>query len=120
MLEPIKISVKTWDWKAQTVGGEDNKVAIWVILNRIESWYYKTKKLKLNIEVYNLRSDSFDCWNLFDFLTHYRLVENAKLKYPVIINSEGQVIDGRHRICKAILKGLKEVDAIQILDARVI
>jgi hypothetical protein len=120
MIEPINRNVKNWDWKAQTVWEEDNKTAIWVILNGIESWFYQTRKIKLNIEVYNLRSDSFDCWNLFDFLTHYRLVESAKLKYPVIINSEGQVIDGRHRICKAILKGIKEVDAVQILDSRVI
>lgn len=118
MLEAINNNVKNWDWKSQTVWEE--KFSIPNLINKIEQGYHKTRKLKLNLDIYNLKVDSFECNNLFNFLTHYKLVEKANLKYPVIINSEGQVIDWRHRICKAILKGIKEIDAIQIIDSPII
>ena len=99
---------------------EDESIAIATLINRIEQWYYQTRKIDLSIDIYNLKTDGFKCDNLFEFLTHYELVKNSDLNYPVIINNEWQVIDGRHRICKAILKWDKKIKAIQILDSTVI
>jgi len=38
--------------------------------------------------------------------------DKADLNYPVIVTNNGEVIDGRHRILKAIGKGLKYVKAV--------
>lgn len=118
MIDAINNNIKNWDWKSQVVWEE--KFSIPNLINKIEQGYYKTKIVKLNLEVYNLRVDNFKCETLFEFLTHYKLVDKANLKYPVIINQEGQVVDGRHRVCKAILKWMKEINAIQILDSTII
>lgn len=122
MLEPIEIDLKRWGYNRQTVWVTEDSEGITIpqLIQKIEDWYYQTKKLKYNIEAFNLRTDSFDCNNLFEFLVHLKMTENSNLKYPIIINNQWQVIDWRHRICKAILQGKKELDAIQILDDTVI
>ena len=120
MKKPIKKSLEKWNWRSQSIWEWEDKLFIPQLINRVENWYYQTRKVKLDLKIYNLQTDSFDCETLFQFLQHYILVENADMSYPVIINNMGQVIDGRHRICKAILLWKKSIKAIQILDSSVI
>ncbi len=44
---------------------------------------------------------------------HARLMQAADLSFPVILAAEGRVMDGMHRIAKALLLGLATVDAVQ-------
>ena len=44
---------------------------------------------------------------------HVRLIHEANLSFPVILAAEGRVMDGMHRIAKALMLGLKRVDAVQ-------
>ena len=44
---------------------------------------------------------------------HARWIEEADLSFPVILSSDGCVMDGMHRAAKALLKGLKSVTAVQ-------
>ena len=44
---------------------------------------------------------------------HARLVAEADLSFPVILASNGAVMDGRHRIAKARQLGLTSIDAVQ-------
>ena len=37
----------------------------------------------------------------------------SDLAFPVILSSDGRVMDGMHRICKALLQGLDCVDAVR-------
>lgn len=37
----------------------------------------------------------------------------ADLSYPVILAADGRVMDGMHRIAKALAMGLETVDAVQ-------
>lgn len=120
MLQAIKRRVKDYNWKTQKVWKDDDTVQIPSIIGKIENGDYSIKELDLDLEIYNLRTDSFSCEDLFEFCVHYQLVQNADLKYPVIINCQGQVVDGRHRICKAILQWKKTIKAIQVLDDYII
>lgn len=120
MLYSIKESVRTWNWRSQSIWEWDDKMMIPVLIDRLERWFYKTKEVTIDLQLFNLRSDSFTCTNLFEFLTHYKLVEDANLKYPVIVNREWQIIDWRHRVCKAIMKWNKSIKWIMILDASII
>ncbi len=45
--------------------------------------------------------------NFHDYLTHFKRVVNADLAAPIIIRSDGLVMDGRHRILKAFHDGVK-------------
>ncbi|MBX2879336.1 MAG: hypothetical protein KTR32_05350 [Granulosicoccus sp.] len=46
---------------------------------------------------------------------HAQLIEEADLSYPIILDSAGRVMDGMHRICKALLLQHKQVKAVQFV-----
>lgn len=46
---------------------------------------------------------------------HARLMQECDLQFPVILSSDGRVMDGMHRICKALLEGHEEIEAIRFL-----
>lgn len=46
-------------------------------------------------------------------LSHIRLIEAADLAYPIILSASGAVMDGMHRIAKAVLQGRQEIEAVQ-------
>jgi len=46
-------------------------------------------------------------------LEHMRLIRECDLRYPIILDSSGRVMDGMHRVCKALLEGLDHVPAVQ-------
>jgi hypothetical protein len=44
---------------------------------------------------------------------HARLIEDVDLSYPVILGVDGRVMDGMHRIAKALLLGRETISAVQ-------
>ena len=44
---------------------------------------------------------------------HARLMRDADLGFPVILSSDGRVMDGMHRICKALLLGQDRIEAVR-------
>lgn len=49
---------------------------------------------------------------------HARLIEEVDLSYPIILGFDGRVMDGMHRVAKALLLGRETISAVQF-DARV-
>jgi hypothetical protein len=45
---------------------------------------------------------------------HARDIYEADFQYPIILSPSGVVLDGMHRLCKAFLEGLEEIDAVQL------
>ena len=81
MLDNIKQELKIWDSKAQGIWEWDNRISIPNLISRLERDYYITKEVDIDLQVYDLSTTSFTCPDLFQFMTHYKLVENANLKY---------------------------------------
>ena len=46
---------------------------------------------------------------------HCQLIMAADLAYPVILDSAGRVMDGMHRIGKALMLGHDHIDAVQFM-----
>jgi hypothetical protein len=44
---------------------------------------------------------------------HLRLIEDVDLSYPIILGVDGRVMDGMHRIAKALLEGRSTISAVQ-------
>ena len=44
---------------------------------------------------------------------HCKLMKETDLKFPIILSSNGRVMDGMHRVCKAIIEGRKTIKAVQ-------
>ena len=51
--------------------------------------------------------------DLRDFAAHMRKVLNADLSYPIILAPNGVIMDGRHRLTKAILEGRTTIKAVR-------
>jgi hypothetical protein len=46
-------------------------------------------------------------------LEHIRLMDEADLSYPIILSASGAVMDGMHRVAKAVRLGHHDIDAVQ-------
>lgn len=44
------------------------------------------------------------------------MIEEADLTYPIIIDHVGRVLDGMHRVCKALNQGLETILAYRLLE----
>jgi hypothetical protein len=47
---------------------------------------------------------------------HALLINEADLAFPVILSSDGRIMDGMHRIAKALLLGQSHVLAVQFAE----
>ena len=46
-------------------------------------------------------------------LEHVRLIEEADLSFPIILSASGAVMDGMHRVARAVLQGRHDIEAVQ-------
>jgi hypothetical protein len=47
---------------------------------------------------------------------HARLIDEADLIYPIILAANDEVMDGRHRLAKALREGRATIDAVQFTE----
>lgn len=55
----------------------------------------------------------YDLSSMRDFCGHIQLILNSDLDSPIILNEDGALMDGRHRIMRAILDGKETVKAVR-------
>ena len=51
--------------------------------------------------------------SLREMVTHIEAVNNADLKYPIILDEDGELLDGRHSIMKAMLNRDESINAVR-------
>ena len=75
---------------------------------------YKTFDLPLvGIDISHM---PFSSSTFGQFLYHLKRVNDTNLDYPVILDDEGVICDGWHRVAKAYLEGRPTVKAIRLLE----
>jgi elongation factor P hydroxylase len=57
--------------------------------------------------------DQFQRATVRRVVDHVRLIEEVELSHPIILGSDGRVMDGMHRIAKALLEGRTTISAVQ-------
>lgn len=50
-----------------------------------------------------------------NILEHLALIEACDLRYPIILDAAGRVMDGMHRICKAVKNRVPTLPAVQFV-----
>lgn len=45
---------------------------------------------------------------------HARDIYEVDFQFPIILSPSGEVLDGMHRLCKAFLQNMEEIDAVQL------
>jgi hypothetical protein len=51
-----------------------------------------------------------------EIVSHARLMLDCDLTFPIILSSDGRVMDGMHRVCKALLNGFSEIEAVRFVQ----
>ena len=46
-------------------------------------------------------------------IEHMTLIDEADLSFPIILAADGAVMDGRHRVARAMREGRKGIEAVQ-------
>ena len=64
---------------------------------------------------YILQECSWNIGTLQDFAEEMRIVQGVNLDYPVILDINGHILDGAHRVVKAYLEG-KDIDSVYLGD----
>ena len=50
---------------------------------------------------------------LREMVMHMQAVNDADLQYPIILDEDGEIMDGRHRVMKAIITNSETVKAVR-------
>ncbi|MCK5506662.1 MAG: hypothetical protein KAJ10_15970 [Thermodesulfovibrionia bacterium] len=50
---------------------------------------------------------------LREMVMHFTAIKNADLQYPIILDEDGGLMDGRHRIMRALSEGIKTIKAVR-------
>jgi len=76
-------------------------------------------ELARELPVMDVPLDHLDLWYTYKDLTlremvmHMKAVNAADLGRPIILDEDGQIMDGRHRIMKAMLTGAATIKAVR-------
>lgn len=76
-------------------------------------------ELSKSLPVMEIPVDHLNVFNKYkdltlrDMVMHMNAVNDADLKYPIILDEDGEIMDGRHRIMKVILIGKKTIKAVR-------
>jgi hypothetical protein len=63
---------------------------------------------------YEHEGDSPTCRSL---LEHMKLIDEVDTSYPIILDQDGRVMDGMHRVCRAVRDGKEQVPAVRSVSA---
>ena len=56
---------------------------------------------------------SYDNLTLREMVMHIRTIEKADLSFPIILDENGELLDGHHRIMKALWKNQSTIKAVR-------
>jgi len=56
---------------------------------------------------------TYEKLTLREMVMHMRAVQAADLSTPIILDEDGELMDGRHRLMKAMLLGVPTVKAVR-------
>jgi len=76
-------------------------------------------ELSKTLPVMDLPIDAIGVYYTYEKLTlremvmHFKAMEDADLSFPIILDEDGEVMDGRHRLMKAIAQGEKTIKVVR-------
>ena len=76
-------------------------------------------ELSKDLPVMEIPLDHLSVWHNYTKLTmrelvmHIKAIESADLSKPIILDEDGEIMDGRHRIMKCMWKGIPTIKAVR-------
>lgn len=83
----------------------------WAVSRLIQlSKDFEVMEVPLNhLSVYN----TYDKLTLRELVMHMNAVNGADLNHPIILDEDGEIMDGRHRVMKALLTEASTIKAVR-------
>ncbi|MCB9925522.1 MAG: hypothetical protein H6822_25455 [Planctomycetaceae bacterium] len=76
-----------------------------------------------DVEIESLKHLDAVCWfddgfkaTLRNVVEHFVRMESVNADYPIILDPEGQLFDGAHRVAKALADGQRTIKAVRMLE----
>ena len=95
----------------------DGKRYIWYT-DRL--WQRARELPEFDIEVESFQELDRDCWfgagrtpTIREVTAHCKRINDVETRFPVVINENGSLMDGGHRLARALLEGEETVRAVQ-------
>ena len=74
----------------------------------------KSFKIPLkHLSIYSLYPKFYSDSPTNEFVDYIRSINSSDLSYPIILDDEGYVMDGRHRVFKSMLENKKSILAVR-------
>ena len=79
-------------------------------------------ELARDLPVMEIPLEHLNMWHKYESLTlremvmHMNAVNAADLGRPIILDEDGEIMDGRHRVMKAILTGAETIMAVRFYE----
>jgi hypothetical protein len=79
-------------------------------------------ELAKNLPVMEVSIDHINVWHNYEKLSlrnmvmHMKAVNEADLSYPIILDEDGELMDGRHRLMKAMLNDIKTIKVVRFQE----
>jgi hypothetical protein len=95
----------------------DGKRLVWYTENL---WSAAGSLVPFDVELSAIRELDEDCWfdtgkkpTLREIAGHCQRINAASFEHPIILNDDGALMDGGHRVCKARLEGRETIRAVR-------
>lgn len=66
------------------------------------------------LQSFDLSSPIWSDYSIFDLAFHIKAVNEADLDYPIILDWNGSIADGRHRLIKALTLGHSTIKCVRM------
>lgn len=80
--------------------------------------YCKQNLVPFELNLEHLQLDdiiiSDEKYSVYKFLEDYKNIQDIDLHYPIIMGCNGTIVDGAHRIIKAIIRGDKTIQCYKL------
>ncbi|MHA1832456.1 MAG: hypothetical protein ACTSV7_00575 [Candidatus Baldrarchaeia archaeon] len=79
-------------------------------------------ELSKNLDAFDIPLKHINMHNTYESLTlrelagHIVAVNEASLEYPIILSEDGEIMDGRHRLIKAIISEKETIKAVRFCE----
>ena len=103
---------KFCSWKKQVFESGDARWKTTTLIAKSSDLPVQTMPLE-HLNIYALYPDLESMRN---WVGHIKSVLDADLKYPIILDEDGRVMDGRHRIAKALLEDRKVINFVRFKE----
>jgi hypothetical protein len=76
-------------------------------------------ELSKDLQVMTIPLNHLSVWHFYERLTlremvmHIKAVNAADLNFPIILDEDGELMDGRHRLMKAMLTGVETIKVVR-------